>query len=391
MRLTTDAVPAGSIGVGRPARAVHCPADGRLVGTVPNSTAAEVEAVAEALRQEQPAWEDLGPDGRARHLRAWRNWFLDNERRLGEMVQAETGKSWADASLEPMIGGRSHQLLRQARRRLPRAPEGGSPTARPERRSGCRLVFRPYQLVGLITPWNGPIGNPLLDVVGALVAGCRRAVEAVGGHAAVVGRGGAGLAGGRRRPAGPGHRHRRRRHRSGGGRGRRHGDVHRVYPDRPEDRRSRRRASDPLQPRARREGRHGGPGRRRSGPGGGRRHLGRHVQRRAGLHLGRAGVRRGTRLRRVRGQGHRRSAQASASAATNPATSARECRRYRHAGPTAHRRAPRDRRRWQRGPDPRPAAGGGRRPVLRTDRPRRTWTTPWPACARRLSARRCRS
>jgi acyl-CoA reductase-like NAD-dependent aldehyde dehydrogenase len=33
------------------------------------------------------------------------------------------------------------------------------------------VTYRPYPLVGLITPWNGPIGNPMLDIVGALVAG----------------------------------------------------------------------------------------------------------------------------------------------------------------------------------------------------------------------------
>ncbi len=34
-----------------------------------------------------------------------------------------------------------------------------------------RVVYRPYPVVGLITPWNGPIGNPMLDIVGALLAG----------------------------------------------------------------------------------------------------------------------------------------------------------------------------------------------------------------------------
>ena len=149
---------------------VLCPADGRLVGTVPNSTAAEVHAVATELRRAQPAWEELGPEGRSRHLRAWRDWFLDNERRLGEMVQSESGKAWVDAALEPMFGvdlinyfSKHAAEFLAPRKVAPHGPAGAT--------KRLRVTFRPYPLVGLITPWNGPIGNPMLDVVGALLAG----------------------------------------------------------------------------------------------------------------------------------------------------------------------------------------------------------------------------
>jgi acyl-CoA reductase-like NAD-dependent aldehyde dehydrogenase len=149
---------------------VHCPADGRFVGAVPNATAAEVHAVAVELREAQPAWEELGPEGRGRHLRAWRDWFLDNERRLGEMVQAETGKAWNDAALEPIVGidvinyFTKHAAEFLAPRKVaPHGPAGAT--------KRLRVTYRPYALVGLITPWNGPIGNPILDVVGALLAG----------------------------------------------------------------------------------------------------------------------------------------------------------------------------------------------------------------------------
>ena len=35
-----------------------------------------------------------------------------------------------------------------------------------------RVNARPYPLVGVITPWNGPLANQLLDVPAALMAGC---------------------------------------------------------------------------------------------------------------------------------------------------------------------------------------------------------------------------
>ena len=149
---------------------VSCPADGRVVGTVPNTSAAEVHAVATDLRRAQPAWEDLGPQGRSRHLRAWRDWFLDNERRLAELVQSESGKTWADASMEPMIGiDLINYFTKNAAEFL--APRKVTPHGPAGMTKRLRVTYRPYQLVGLITPWNGPIGNPILDVVGALLAG----------------------------------------------------------------------------------------------------------------------------------------------------------------------------------------------------------------------------
>ena len=149
---------------------IHCPADGRLVGTVPDQARAEVAAAAARLREAQPAWEALGPDRRGAHLRDWRDWLLDNERRLGELVQSETGKSWADASMETALGVDIITYLTKhgAEFLAPRKVSPHGPAGATKR---MRVVYRPYPLVGLITPWNGPIGNPLLDVVGALLAG----------------------------------------------------------------------------------------------------------------------------------------------------------------------------------------------------------------------------
>jgi acyl-CoA reductase-like NAD-dependent aldehyde dehydrogenase len=79
---------------------VYCPADGRLVGSVPIMGAAEVAAVAKQLRAAQPEWEDLGPHGRGKYMFAFLDWILDNEKELVGIMQEETGKSWGDAGLE---------------------------------------------------------------------------------------------------------------------------------------------------------------------------------------------------------------------------------------------------------------------------------------------------
>jgi acyl-CoA reductase-like NAD-dependent aldehyde dehydrogenase len=64
---------------------VRCPADGRVVGNVPDMTPGQVHDVARQLRAAQPAWEDLGPDGRAKHVLRLLDWVLDNEPQRQEL------------------------------------------------------------------------------------------------------------------------------------------------------------------------------------------------------------------------------------------------------------------------------------------------------------------
>ena len=80
------------------------PADGKVVGAVPNHTPEEVRRVVEELRIYQPAWEELGGRGRGYWLGKLRDWFLDHEAEIADILQSETGKARAEAMVEvPMI------------------------------------------------------------------------------------------------------------------------------------------------------------------------------------------------------------------------------------------------------------------------------------------------
>lgn len=149
---------------------VRCPADGRLVGTVPEMGASEVAEVAARLRAAQPEWERIGPEGRARHLLNWLDWLLDNESRILELVQAESGKSSGDTKIETMVAAEVINYY---------AKNGaeflGVQNVKPHNAVGAtkrlRLYYRPYQLVGQIFPWNYPLAMPMMDVPPALMAG----------------------------------------------------------------------------------------------------------------------------------------------------------------------------------------------------------------------------
>jgi acyl-CoA reductase-like NAD-dependent aldehyde dehydrogenase len=151
---------------------VRCPADGRVVGRVPDMTAAQVAETAARLRAAQPEWEAIGFAGRRAWLGRFRDWLLDNEDRLHRLVQDETGKSWGDVAmgeLTPAVDVLNFYAANAERFLADVHP-------RPHSLAGITkkmtVRYRPHPLVGVITPWNAQLSMPMLDIPAALMAGC---------------------------------------------------------------------------------------------------------------------------------------------------------------------------------------------------------------------------
>jgi acyl-CoA reductase-like NAD-dependent aldehyde dehydrogenase len=150
---------------------VMCPATGERVGSVPVATAAEVEAVAARLRAAQPAWQQLGVEGRTSWLGKWRDWMLDHSDELLTLVQLEGGKSWGDTANELTVAALAmNYWIDNAAGFL--ADESVRPFGAANATKKLTIVYEPHPLVGVITPWNGPLATPLLDIPAALMAGC---------------------------------------------------------------------------------------------------------------------------------------------------------------------------------------------------------------------------
>ncbi|MCV7412527.1 aldehyde dehydrogenase [Mycobacterium florentinum] len=149
---------------------VRCPADGRVVGSVPDMTSGRVHEIAQQLRAAQPAWEDLGPQGRAKHVLRLLDWVLDNEKRLLGLMQEETGKSWGDAQVETavVVDAVNYFTKHAVEFLADRTVERSGAMALTK---NLRVFHRPHQLVGVITPWNGPLATPTIDGIPALMAG----------------------------------------------------------------------------------------------------------------------------------------------------------------------------------------------------------------------------
>jgi acyl-CoA reductase-like NAD-dependent aldehyde dehydrogenase len=150
--------------------AVRNPADGRVVGEVRNERGESVAVTARELRLFQPEWEAIGPKGRKTWLLKFQDWVLDNAEHIADVVQSESGKTRAEALTEPAAvvdflnywAGNAEKFLADAH---PTQPGPMSVTKK------LTTSYRPYPLVGVITPWNFPFSMPGLDVVPALAAG----------------------------------------------------------------------------------------------------------------------------------------------------------------------------------------------------------------------------
>jgi acyl-CoA reductase-like NAD-dependent aldehyde dehydrogenase len=170
--MTTDtANPASPAKVDAPHEVVvTCPATGKVVGRVPVATSVEVEAVAARLRAAQPAWQQMGVEGRARWLGKWRDWMLDHTDELLTLLQLETGKSWGDTSIEITGVQIINYWIDMAAEFL--ADQRVRPWGAANAAKKLTITYEPYPLVGVITPWNGPLSVPLADIPAALMAGC---------------------------------------------------------------------------------------------------------------------------------------------------------------------------------------------------------------------------
>ena len=149
---------------------VRNPSNGELIETVAVDSPAAVAATVARVRANQGEWEAMGIEGRYHWLGKLRDWLLDNGDRVLETMQRETGKVHADASNEPayladlinFYGSKASKFI-------------GEQTIRPHNpllaSKKLRVQYRPYPVVGVISPWNFPLILALGDAIPALQAG----------------------------------------------------------------------------------------------------------------------------------------------------------------------------------------------------------------------------
>jgi acyl-CoA reductase-like NAD-dependent aldehyde dehydrogenase len=146
------------------------PATGATIASVPVDSPETVAKTVSRVRAAQPDWEAMGIEGRYHWLGKLRDWLLDNQDRVLDTMQAETGKVRADAMNEPVYladlinfyGTRAAKFIGEESVR-PHSPLLAA--------KKLRIQYRPHPVVGIISPWNFPLILSLGDAIPALQAG----------------------------------------------------------------------------------------------------------------------------------------------------------------------------------------------------------------------------
>jgi len=130
----------------------------------------EIEALAKSLRKGQKAWVAQSAEARATQLRNLADAISRHRDALIAALTTDTGRA-AISVME--VDGIIRTLIRWAQSApelIRRHQTVGNPTAIPSITTSSRLT--PYELVGVISPWNFPLTLALIDAIPALAAGC---------------------------------------------------------------------------------------------------------------------------------------------------------------------------------------------------------------------------
>src|SRR5512139_3786524 len=147
--------------------AVHNPATGEALGSVPDLGAAETRRAIEAAERALPAWRARTGKDRSAILRKWNDLIVANLDDLALILTTEQGKPLAEAKGEIQIGAAYVEWFAEEAKRI----YGDTiPTPWADRR--IVVVKQPVGVCAAITPWNFPHSMITRKIAPALAAGC---------------------------------------------------------------------------------------------------------------------------------------------------------------------------------------------------------------------------
>jgi succinate-semialdehyde dehydrogenase/glutarate-semialdehyde dehydrogenase len=147
--------------------AVHNPATGALLGSVPSMSGAETRAAIDAASAAMPAWSRKTAKERGTILRRWSDLLLANADDLAVIMTAEQGKPLAEAKGEVAYAASFIDWFAEEGKRI-------YGDVIPSHAADKRLLVlrQPIGVVAAITPWNFPAAMITRKAAPALAAGC---------------------------------------------------------------------------------------------------------------------------------------------------------------------------------------------------------------------------
>jgi succinate-semialdehyde dehydrogenase / glutarate-semialdehyde dehydrogenase len=125
------------------------------------------------LRTHQKEWADKGIDKRIEVLQLWKNTVENNKEKLVEALCIDTGRKWETILEVNLVASSIDRWCGIAKDYLIASHQKDSSI--PFIKLQQELV--PFELVGVISPWNFPLLLSLIDTIPALLAGCAVVVK----------------------------------------------------------------------------------------------------------------------------------------------------------------------------------------------------------------------
>jgi len=147
------------------------PATSEMIGYSRIDTPDEARTALRRAQAAQPAWAALPLTERVRCLLRLRDYLVDHTDEISATISREVGKTRVEALATEVLPSAlaTHYYAKNAWRFLkPRRIRNGSLLLLNKR---SRLYRVPFGVIGVIAPWNYPLGIPMHEIVPALLAG----------------------------------------------------------------------------------------------------------------------------------------------------------------------------------------------------------------------------
>ena len=154
---------------------VRNPRTGEVDYSIEAVPAAEIAVITRRLRAAQPAWRALGAAARAAVLLKWADAIQAHAADMVAQLSIDTGRV-AIANIEVFsVVGTIQRWAAQGPGMIAALDLKDVPSATPGITISNRHV--PYELLGVIAPWNFPLLLALIDAIPALLAGCAALIK----------------------------------------------------------------------------------------------------------------------------------------------------------------------------------------------------------------------
>nr|XP_022905573.1 succinate-semialdehyde dehydrogenase, mitochondrial isoform X6 [Onthophagus taurus] len=146
---------------------VYNPANGKVVGSVPDMDVSDANLAIKAASEAFETWKFTTAKERSKLLRKWFDLLEANAEGIAEIMTAESGKPLTEAKGEVVYGNAFIEWFSEEARRI-----NGEIIPSPVATRKILVEKFPIGVVGLITPWNFPHAMITRKAGAALAAGC---------------------------------------------------------------------------------------------------------------------------------------------------------------------------------------------------------------------------